>query len=321
MMNNKIKLGVSLYSFSSEYINVKLSLEDILARVKSMGYKGIELVAAQMVPDYPNPSEKWLIELKELLDKYELQPVCWSAYIDMGLRSDRDLSESEIIQFTINDMIYAKKAGFPLVRTQYSISPEIMRKMIPYCKSLNMKLAIEMHHPHHPEVPVWKEYIALMKGEGKGWLGMVPDCGIFQNHPHQLYIDQALEMGFREDKLNRVIELHDVDTPIDMVLEGLNDVEKRITKELYETFNHPATVEQLKDIIDISFYIHGKFYYLEEGKNDACIPYHQILPEIRELGYEGFIACEYEGHHFTDELDTAEQLNRYVNMNKRILGL
>ena len=38
--------------------------------------------------------------------------VCWSAYIDMGIRSDRDLTPEEIIQFTRNDMIYAKKAGY-----------------------------------------------------------------------------------------------------------------------------------------------------------------------------------------------------------------
>ena len=48
----------------------------------------------------------------ELLLKHDLKPLCWSAYIDYGIRSDRDLNEEEIIQFTLNDLIYAKKAGF-----------------------------------------------------------------------------------------------------------------------------------------------------------------------------------------------------------------
>ena len=44
-----------------------------------------------------------------------------------------------------------------LHRLLYSPLPAIYRKMIPYCKELGVKLAIEMHHPHHPEVPFWKE--------------------------------------------------------------------------------------------------------------------------------------------------------------------
>ena len=143
--------------------------------------------------DVPFDKEKPILFPKDC--KYELEPVCWSAYIDMGIRSDRDLTEEEIIQFTVNDLIYAKKAGFPLVRTQHAISPKIFRQMIPFCKELGVKLTIEMHHPHHPEVPVWKEYFEIMKGEGKGWLGFVPDFSIFQTMPHKLYLDQAISFG------------------------------------------------------------------------------------------------------------------------------
>ena len=67
------------------------------------------------------------------------------------------------------------KAGFDLVRTQHAISPKIFRKMIKYCKDLDMKLAIEMHHPHHLRVPVWQEYLEIMREEGEGYLGVVPD--------------------------------------------------------------------------------------------------------------------------------------------------
>ena len=174
-MNTDIKIGVSLYSLTTQFIHGELDLEGCLKAVHDMGYKGVEIVAAQMVPDYPFPSDEWLYYFRGLLEKYDLEPVCWSAYIDMGTRTDRDMTEAEIIQYTVNDLIFAKKAGFPLVRTQHAISPDIFRKMIPFCKELNMKLSIEMHWPHHPDVPVWKEYFEIMKGEGKGYLGFVPD--------------------------------------------------------------------------------------------------------------------------------------------------
>lgn len=321
MSDNNIKLGVSLYSLSSEYTTEKLDLEGCLAKVKELGYEGIEIVAAQMVPGYPYPTDEWLNEFKSLLKKYELQPVCWSAYIDMGIRSDRDLTEEEIIQFTVNDLIYAKKAGFPLVRTQHAISPKLFKQMIPYCMDFDVKLAIEMHHPHHLHVPVWQEFLEICNKEGNGYLGVVPDFGIFQRTPHKLYIDQAISNGFREEKLNEIIKLHTKEVPLEKVLKGeLTLVEKAITEELYHKFNHPAAFEDLKELLPHTFYMHGKFYYLEENEDDKCIPYAELLPLIRDMGYKGYIASEYEGHHFTNKVSSAEQLKRHVAMEKRILG-
>lgn len=320
-MDNKIKLGVSLYSFSTEYISDQLDLEGVLKKASEMGYQGIEIVAAQMVPEYPYPSDEWLAYFAGLLKKFNLQPVCWSAYIDMGIRSDRDLTREEIIQFTLNDLIYAKKAGFPIVRTQHAISPEIFREMIPYCKQLDMKLTIEMHHPHHFDVPVWQEFFEIMRGEGKGILGFVPDFSIFQHRPHQLYLNQAISFGFRADKLAEVVEKHSAGVPeSEAVGVDFSEKEREITTEIYHKFNHPARVEQLRDYLDCVFYIHGKFYYLPDDQHDPCVPYEDILTTIRDWGYDGYIASEYEGHHFDETIDSAAQLRRYVAMNKKILS-
>ena len=315
-----IKLGISLYSFSTEYIHKKLDFEGVLKKARDMGYQGVEIVAAQMVPGYPYPTDEWLAECKALLAKYELEPVCWSAYIDMGIRSDRDLTEEEIIQFTVNDLIYAKKAGFPLVRTQHAISPKIFKQMIPFCKELGVKLTIEMHHPHHPEVPVWKEYFDIMKNEGKGVLGFVPDFSIFQTMPHKLYLDQAVSFGCRPEKLAEIVELHRQKADYSVVANGdYNEIEKHTAEEMFGKFSAPAKIEQWKDIIDCAFYMHGKFYYLDNDDHDPCIPFEEIVAEIKRLGYKGYIASEYEGHHFDETIDSEEQLRHFVAlMNKNL---
>lgn len=319
-MNQDIKIGVSLYSLTTQYIHGELDLEGCLKSVHEMGYKGVEIVAAQMVPEYPFPSDEWLYTFRGLLDKYELEPVCWSAYIDMGTRTDRDLTEAEIIQYTVNDMIYAKKAGFPLVRTQHAISPAIFRKMIPYCKELGVKLTIEMHWPHHPEVPVWKEYFEIMKGEGKGWLGFVPDFSIFQYMPHQLYLRQAVDFGCRPEKLDEIVQIHAEGGDMARIEAGdYNEVEKQYAEEMFGKFNHPATVEQFKDLIDCVFYVHGKFYYLDNDDHDPCIPYEEVISALVKYGYKGYIASEFEGHHFYSDVNCEEQLAHYVAMNEKIL--
>jgi len=319
MANNKIQLSASLYSLSSYYIKEIFSLEECLKAIRDYGFHGIEIVAAQMVPEYPSPSDKWLGEFKELMVKYDLKPVCYSAYIDYGIRSDRDLNTEEIIQFTVNDMIYAKKAGFGLVRTQHSITPEIYERMIPYCEKLDMKLAIEMHHPHHPHVPVWEKYLEFMNTKGKGYLGVVPDFGIFQLRPHKLLVERLKKAGFREDRLEKVLELHSSRAPLGEAMKlDLNHLEAEFTGSIYEKFN-PINIDELAALIPVTPYIHGKFYYLENGDMDECIPYDRILPKLAELGYEGYIAAEYEGHHFNMEIDVPEQLKRYVALCNKYL--
>ena len=314
MANSKIQLSASLYSLSSYFVKEIYNLEECMKSVKDYGFKGIEIVAAQMVPEYPYPSDKWLGEFKDLLEKYDLQPICWSAYIDFGIRSDRDLTEEEIIQFTVNDMIYAKKAGFDLVRTQHSISPKLYEKMIPYCEKFDMKLAIEMHHPHHPHVPVWEEYIDLMKTKGNGYLGVVPDTSIFQIKPHKLLVERLKKAGFRADKLEKVLEFHADGLPIRETGDlGLTNLETEFTESIYEKFN-PISVDELENMIPVTPYIHGKFYYLENDQTDDCIPYDKILPKLKQLGYEGYVAAEYEGHHFDMSVDIPEQLRRFASI-------
>lgn len=317
-MNNNIKLGVSLYSLTTDYVQKNLDLEGCLKSVAEMGFQGIEIVAAQMVPEYPNPSDRWLSEFRELLAKYKLQPVCYSAYIDMGMRSDRDMNRDEIMQFTYNDMLYAKKAGFQMVRTQHAISPEILEAMVPACEALDMKLTIEMHHPHHPKVPVWEKYIELMNKYEH--LGVVPDFSIFQNRPHRLMVERLVRAGFRKEKLDAVLNAHAQQQPwADAAKElSLTKEETDFTEALYEKFS-PTPLDALETLIPISPYIHGKFYVLDNGEADPCIPYDQILPKVRDLGFQGYIAAEYEGHHFDMTVDTRQQLANYASIFKKYI--
>ena len=94
-MSKDIKIGVSIYSFTYFYDLKLMDLEDLLRTAHEMGYEGVEIVVAQMAPEYPNISDEWIAHFRELLDKYQLHLVSWSAYIDMGLRPDRDLTEPD----------------------------------------------------------------------------------------------------------------------------------------------------------------------------------------------------------------------------------
>lgn len=317
-MSKDIKIGVSIYSFTYFYDLKLMSLEDLLRTAHEMGYEGVEIVVAQMAPEYPNISDEWIAHFRELLDKYELHLVSWSAYIDMGLRPDRDLTDEEICEHTRRDLILAKKAGADLVRTQHAIKPKNFRAMLPFCKQLDMKLCIEMHAPHHPDVPVWKEYLEIMaEPESEGYLGVVPDFSIFQYAPHKQMIENYLRDGFREDKLNAVIELNKKRMTEEEIIatDDFTDYEKKVISDIVGHYQSPAKLEDLKKLIPYAPYIHGKFHFLDENCHNPCIPYEEIIPMVKELGFKGYIASEYEGW---DEA-AMEQLKRYVTLLNRLL--
>ncbi|MGN6711978.1 sugar phosphate isomerase/epimerase family protein [Anaerocolumna jejuensis] len=324
MAGNQIKYAVTLYSLSCEYFTGKYNLEECLKAVAEMGYKGIEIVASQMIPEYPNPSKEWMNEFVGLLKKYQLEPICYSAYIDMGIRSDRDLNEAEIFQCTLNDMMYASYMGFPILRTQHAITPKIFEKMVPYARKLNIKLTIELHRPHTPSVPVWQEYMRIIDKYGTEYLGIVPDFSIFQRTPHKLYLELAIKQGAREEVLQTACRVFDQGGDVEDAIKQIDcpsEFETMTLEDIYSNFySNSADVEEMKVLLKYAPYIHGKFYYLEENKDDTCIPFNKLLPIIKEAGYSGYISSEYEGHHFTTDISSAEQLHRLIKMENRILN-
>jgi len=61
---------------------------------------------------------------------------------------------------------------------------------------------------------------------------------------------------------------------------------------------------------------------LEDG-TEYSIPYDEIVPVLRECGFNGYISSEYEGNrHIQDvfEVDSVEQVRRHQAMLARLLG-
>ena len=49
--------GVSFYSYQEEYYKHEMNLEDCFAELGSMRASGVQLIAEEMVPNYPNSPE------------------------------------------------------------------------------------------------------------------------------------------------------------------------------------------------------------------------------------------------------------------------
>lgn len=317
MAQGKLKFGVALYSFADSYSDYRLDMEGMLRTAKNIGASGVSIVAAQHAPEYPYISDNWLYNLRNLLKKYQLEPVCWEGYLDEGVRADRGYTDEEKVEFTKNDIVYAKKAGFKMMKTQHTISPEVFRSMLPFCKRMDVKLTIEMHRPHNMHLPVWQEYLKIF-ADSDGYLGCLPDFSVWQHFPHKLCIDEALAAGCRKSKINAVLAMWKGGKKMEDALQlDLTPIEKQTVEALYQEFGHPASLDDLTVLLKYATMIHGKFYYIAPGaKTDPCIPFEKLIPIIKNSGFNGYILAEYEGHHHSIHEDDVEHVRRGIALMK-----
>src|ERR1035441_815547 len=70
---SQIERGVILYSYQEEFYIRTMTLEDCLGEVADIGANCIELVAEEMIPGFPNPSDRWVDQWRGWVDKYHIR--------------------------------------------------------------------------------------------------------------------------------------------------------------------------------------------------------------------------------------------------------
>ena len=332
---SRIKHSITLYGFGPKYISGKYSFEEILRRVRGLGGDGIEIVAPQMVPGHPNPDPEWIEYFRDACGRYQLTPVCYSIYIDSGKHRGRFLNETERMTCTINEMEYAKRLGFPIVRTQEPLMPSTMEKVLPYAEELGIHLSIELHGPYSPETPIFMEYAELFERRASEYLGIVMDFSAFTSGAPASALNVFPDGICNKPLLNRINHLYATteipESELEKMImeEGGDKVDVFIArKRLFSIpkdsrmgtiYNrtHPD-YEGFRRLLKWSRYMHGKFWYVDEELNCPGVDYPGFIKIMKEEGYSGFIASEYEGNTFDPTLDDEEQISRHIKMIDRL---
>lgn len=321
---SNIKLGVSLYSFTDEYVKGKFTLEDCIRTAAEFGAEGFELVGTQMLPSYPYASDKVLDEFKAMTNAYGIEFVSYGANTDRGMRSDRDLTEEEMLQSAIIDLKTANKLGCKVMRAQYLLSPTALGKLAPYAENYGVKVGVEIHNPETPTSPNIQKYVEVIEKTGSKYIGLIPDFGCFATRPNKPHWDEALANGAPLELLEMAAQLRydgvSRDEARQRLLDaGANGAVMGALQGMYGfvTFYNEPDLEGLKKIMPYVVHFHGKFHYLDENLREASIPYHEILPIIQNSDFDGYIVSEYEDHLSGRAL---EMTKRHLQMERKLLG-
>ena len=321
-----IKLGITLYCFTQEYCRGEMSLEDCIRKAKEIGAEGYEIVATQMIPSYPYVSDAFLGEIKAMSAYYDIEPICYSANMDRGMRGDRNLTEDEMLQMAVNDVRSANKLGCKVMREQYLLSPRAMARLAPYAEAYDVRVGIEIHNPETPNTPIMREYLEVFQKTGSQYLGFVPDFGLFATRPNKPMWDAALQAGTPVEVLEMARDMRLADVPLEEAVKklqaaGANGPAFGALQGMYGFVQFrkdcQAELEGLKEIMPYCYHMHGKFHYMDEALHEASIPYQEIMPVIQASDYKGYIVSEYEDHNSGQAV---EMTKRHLAMMRKLLG-
>lgn len=333
---SKLKHSITLYGFANRYVRGLCTFEEVMQKAKNMGGDGIELVAPQMTPGHPNPSDEWIDHFKESCAINGLAPVCYSIYIDNGKHKGRYLYEAERMTDTITGMENAKKMGFKIVRSQDPLLPSTMEKLLPYAEELGIHLSVELHGPYTPATPVFQEYAELFERKQSDYLGVVMDFSAFASGAPANCLTIIPDGVCNKELLYKINELYaSTEIPeeklIQMIYDGggddadvyvakrrifsINPVNARMGTPYWRT--HPD-YEGFTNLLKYSKYMHGKFYFVKEDLTCPDIDYPGFIKIMKENGYSGYIASEYEGDRFDNTISDEEQVSRHIKMLDRL---
>ncbi|MNM63594.1 Xylose isomerase-like TIM barrel [compost metagenome] len=322
---SNIKLGVTLFSFTDNYCKGIFTLEDCIRTAKELGAEGYEIVGSQMVRSYPYVSDKFLGEIKAMNSHYDIEAICYGANMDRGMRADRNLTEDEMLSRAINDLKTANKLGCKVMREQFLMSPNAMKRLAPYAEEYDVKVGIEIHNPEIPSSPIMQEYLEVFEKSSSKHIGFIPDFGCFATKPNKPHWERALAQGAPLELLEMSRDLRLQGVPMREAAEklqkaGANGPVMAAFNGMYGfvQFSNNPDYEGLKKIMPYCFEMHGKFHYVGEDLVEASIPYAELLSIIKESDFNGYIVSEYEQE---GPYDAVEQVKRHLNMEKKILGL
>lgn len=322
---SKIKLGVTLYSFSTEYCKGIMTLEDCIRTAKELGAAGFEIVATQMIPSYPFISDQFLGEFQAICRAYDMEAICYGANMDCGLRGDRRLNDDEMLDMAIRDLKNAHKMGCKVIREQFLIGPENLVRLAPYAEEYDIKVGIEIHNPDSPITPAIQEFRQAISESGSKYIGFVPDFGCFATKPNKPNWDQALAKGADVKLLEMARDMKYEEVPYEKAIEQLKaaggkEAELYCMQDMYNFMKFQKDISKelqgLREILPYCFHIHGKYHYVYENLEESAIPYGDILDVVKNSDYDGHIVSEYEEYNSDHSI---EMLRRHLKMMKNLI--
>lgn len=309
----RIRTAVSLYSLQDSYARGRLDLRGALEFVADTGAEGVELISDQMITGTPFPTDETVAGWHSALEASGLEPVCNDIFINSTIYRNRTLRVPEQVELLKRDLDVSKRLGFDLVRLVSDTSPEVTEAALPYAEKIGVTMALEIHAGMSFQGTLTRQWIEMMRRVQSERLGLVVDLGIFCHRHPMVSTDYFRTIGLSPAVAEKIDELYTTHGDTLRLFSDSSDHGMNFPPELTALFRSPVDGEYaffstgyentpldvLDEYVPYIRHIHGKFFEMLPDGTEYSIDYPAILTRLNQLGYDGYIASEYEGNRFT----------------------
>lgn len=306
----KIKTSISLYSLQNEYLNGRMSLDDIFQFLKDNKIDGVEILPDQMIPGAPEPDEETLAHWHELVDKYHQELSCTDVFLNTNLYDNRTLTLKEDIKLMKKEIELAHKMGFKTIRMISMTPPEVVKPILPLAEKYGITLTLELHAGLSWGIPETERYLELMKEIDSPYLGITVDTGIFCRRIPRVMSEYWKQVtGVSQETIDFCNSFFDKGEdvarygfhPTPEFEAGVAKYGKTEADKMYITYaqgyeNKPLSI--MDDYLKYIKHFHFKLYEMTEDGQEYSIDYPEILQYLHDKGCDGYVSTEYEGNRF-----------------------
>ncbi|MEV6345549.1 TIM barrel protein [Actinoplanes sp. NPDC051851] len=306
-----IKTGSTLYAYTNEWRAGQYTLDEMIAKVAALNLgPGLEVVGFQSFKGFPHLTPDQIRNFRNALESNGLEPSCLGTNIDVALRSDRFLTEDEMVDYLAAQVKVARLLGYPVARIQIGATPGVIERIAPVAEKAGVKLGMELHAPEAATTPAIVAVRECYDRIGSEYLGFIPDFSATMTAVPRGMLDQFVRDGLPASLLPALVEIWSGDELPHVRFNRFAALAKEQgaegpvvdqTRLAYTMFGH-ADPQGWREILDRVVHVHGKFYEIEDG-TEPSIPYAELLGLLVEGGYDGVISSEWEGHAFATEHD------------------
>ncbi|MBO6054353.1 MAG: hypothetical protein J6P31_02420 [Oscillospiraceae bacterium] len=326
-----IKTGVSLYSYQSLFLRKMIDIEGAFREMQKIGASGLQMLGHQtpLRPRYPRLYQSDIDRWNELCAKYNIVPACLDAETYPNLYAHRYLTAQEQADQLEDDLCYASKLGFKVVRVLCGVDPEVVRLAIPAAEYYGVKMGLEIHPPLSIDGFAVNRFLEMADKSGSKMLGLIPDFGIFRSgcEGHTMYyaqvmgadpdvlewINQCMKLGIPDEEIQAELRAHGCTDPLYM----------RLATDFMRNYQDPEKLRAVKDFV---VHFHGKFWRMTEDYQEVSIDYAKVFAVLKDMDWDGYVCSEFEGQRAymgqacPYEEDEIEQVRRHHVMMNRILA-
>jgi hypothetical protein len=325
-----IKRAVSLYSYQENFFLKKMSLEDCVAAAARSGATGIELIPEQMCwQEYLKPSDRFAGQWKDWMAKYNVESVVQDVFFDYTLFDNRVLTVKEQLDMYENNILFAVKLGFPIVRAMMNTPLNILEQMYSIGEYYGVIFGIELHSPLGMRSPYFQNVMELIDKTGTKFGGIIPDMGIYTIRPPEVVMNRVVRDGAQQKMVDLIVEGYINGVPQIETYEkvrSLGGTENDLYAVNRAYSNYHDNPDWLKEAKGKIIHIHGKVFQMNEDCEEVNIDYENVVNVLKSIDFDGFIATEYEGQRSFHDLatgnyedDEVEQVRRHQIMLERMI--